>query len=105
VAQPERTIVITGANAGIGLACARAIAAAHPDVHLVLACRDPARGAAAARAITARGGARAEAMTLDLASLRSVRAFAAGLANGGRPPLRALVCNGGHAGGAGHPLY
>lgn len=95
MAQPEHTIVITGGNAGIGLACARAVAAADPCAHLVLACRDPERGAAAAREVAGRGGARVETLPLDLASLASVRAFAARLADDGRPPLRALVCNAG----------
>lgn len=93
--QPERTIVITGGNAGIGLECARAIAAADGRARLVLACRDLRGGAAAARDIAARSGVRAEALELDLASLASVRAFAARLAEGGGPPLGALVCNAG----------
>jgi NAD(P)-dependent dehydrogenase (short-subunit alcohol dehydrogenase family) len=96
VDKPEHTIVITGGNTGIGLACARAVAAAYPRAHLVLACRDPRRGSAAAQAL---GPGRAEAMELDLASLASVRAFAARVAArvaaDARPPLRALVCNAG----------
>ncbi len=95
MAQPEHTLVITGGNTGIGLACARAVAAAHPRTHLVLACRDVARASAEAERIAAGSGARVEALPLDLASLASVRAFAARLDADGRPPLRALICNAG----------
>lgn len=92
--QPDHTIVITGGNAGIGLACGQALAAADPRAHLVLACRDVAGASVQAQRIAARSGARVEALPLDLASLASVRAFAVRLADG-RPPLRTLVCNAG----------
>ncbi|HST58797.1 MAG TPA: SDR family NAD(P)-dependent oxidoreductase, partial [Longimicrobium sp.] len=95
MAQPEHTLVITGGNAGIGLTCARAIAAAEPRAHLVLACRDVGRASVEAQRIAAASGARVEALPLDLASLASVREFAARLQADGRPPLRALVCNAG----------
>jgi NAD(P)-dependent dehydrogenase (short-subunit alcohol dehydrogenase family) len=67
-----RSVVITGANSGIGRAAARALAGAHARV--VLAVRDLEKGKAAAATISGE----TEVRELDLASLSSVRAFAAG---------------------------
>ncbi|EWM14902.1 MULTISPECIES: oxidoreductase [unclassified Kutzneria] len=66
--QTGRVAVVTGANTGVGLATARALAKAGATV--VLACRDQARADAAAAET---GG---EPVLLDLASLASVRAGA-----------------------------
>jgi NAD(P)-dependent dehydrogenase (short-subunit alcohol dehydrogenase family) len=65
-----RTVVITGANSGIGLATARELARA--GARVVLAVRDTAKGERAAATIS---GDR-EVRPLDLADLASVRAFA-----------------------------
>ena len=70
-AQAGRTVVVTGANSGLGLATARELARA--GARVVLAVRDVARGEQAAATIE---GA-TEVRRLDLASLESVRAFAA----------------------------
>jgi len=67
-----RTVIITGANSGIGEAAAHALAAARARV--VLAVRDTVKGQAAA----ARMPGETEVRRLDLASLASVREFAAG---------------------------
>jgi NAD(P)-dependent dehydrogenase (short-subunit alcohol dehydrogenase family) len=70
--QEGRTVVITGGNAGLGYEVARVLAQA--GAATVLACRDPARGgAAAARIRAAAPGARVDLVRLDLASLASVR--------------------------------
>ena len=69
--QAGRTAVVTGANSGLGLETARALAAA--GAHVVLAVRDVARGEQAAAALTGD----VEVRRLDLADLTSVRAFAA----------------------------
>jgi len=68
--QHGRTIVITGANSGIGKQAALGLAGA--GARVVLAVRDEAKGRRAAAEI---GGA-SEVRQLDLASLDSVRAFA-----------------------------
>ena len=68
-----RTAVITGANAGLGLECARSLLASDETWHVVLAVRDPARGADAVAELGA--AQRCTVLSLDLASLRSVRAF------------------------------
>ncbi|MEU6285535.1 oxidoreductase [Streptomyces sp. NPDC047028] len=67
---PGRTAVITGANSGLGLATAQALAGA--GAHVVFAVRDLERGGAAA----ARTGGSTEVRRLDLADLASVREFA-----------------------------
>jgi NAD(P)-dependent dehydrogenase (short-subunit alcohol dehydrogenase family) len=66
-----KTVIVTGANSGIGHAAAAALATAGATV--VLAVRDQAKGEASAAAM--RGTT--EVRPLDLASLDSVRAFAA----------------------------
>ncbi len=68
--QAGRTVVVTGSNSGLGLATARALAAA--GARVVLAVRDVARGEQAAAGIEGS----TEVRRLDLASLDSVRAFA-----------------------------
>jgi NAD(P)-dependent dehydrogenase (short-subunit alcohol dehydrogenase family) len=74
--QYGRTVVITGANTGIGLETAMALA--EHGAGVVLACRDTGKaGRAAARITEAAPGAVVEVARLDLASLASVREAAA----------------------------
>src|SRR3954469_6759825 len=68
-----RTFVVTGANSGIGLAAARALGGA--GAHVVLAVRDPERGATAAASVPGSS----EVRPLDLADLASISEFASGL--------------------------
>jgi light-dependent protochlorophyllide reductase len=89
------TAIVTGANTGLGFECARALAETH-DWHVVVACRSAEKGREAVKRLlaqTRRSENEIEAMTLDLASLESVRDFARDFATERRPPLRALVCN------------
>jgi NAD(P)-dependent dehydrogenase (short-subunit alcohol dehydrogenase family) len=67
-----KTAIVTGASSGIGQATARALAA--HGARVVFAVRNTEKGKAAAAA--AHGGT--EVRELDLASLDSIRAFAAG---------------------------
>lgn len=70
-----KTAIVTGANSGIGFVAANAFAA--NGARVVLACRNAKLGVEAAkRIVAAQPDAQAEFMTLDLASLNSVRAFA-----------------------------
>jgi NAD(P)-dependent dehydrogenase (short-subunit alcohol dehydrogenase family) len=73
--QTGRVFVVTGANSGLGLVTARVLAG--KGAHVVLACRDTAKGEAAAAEIE---GSR-EVRRLDLADLDSVRDFAGQLSD------------------------
>jgi len=70
--QRGRIFIVTGANSGIGLPTARALAEA--GAHVVLAVRDAAKGETVAASIAGD----TEVRRLDLADLTSVRAFADG---------------------------
>ncbi|MHA0288822.1 SDR family NAD(P)-dependent oxidoreductase [Mycobacterium sp. C3-094] len=89
----SRSVVITGASAGLGLECARAVLADDPTWHVVLAVRDPARGAAAVDELGAPD--RCTVLPCDLASLRSVDGFVDAFTHADVPPLHAIVCNAG----------
>ncbi len=101
--MPQRTVVITGGNTGLGYACAAALLASEEGLpwHVVLACRNQERGRVAVSQLTQAAGrpGQVEVMRLDLASLASVRIFATELAarvrTGAIPPLYGLVCNAG----------
>ena len=71
-----RTVVVTGASAGLGVETTRSLASV--GAHVVMAVRDRAKGEAAAAKIRAGlPDASLEIGELDLASLASVREFAA----------------------------
>ena len=89
----NRSVIITGANTGLGLECARAILARDESWHIVLAVRDVSRGAAAVAELGAPD--RCTVLACDLASLASVHAFTTAVAAAGLPALHAVVCNAG----------
>ncbi len=69
-----KTIIVTGANTGIGFETARAMSAAGGRV--IFACRNPDSGQAAVeRALSSHPGCKAEFLKLDLASASSISAF------------------------------
>ena len=73
--QTGRTALVTGANSGIGYQSALELA--RSGAHVLLGCRNAAKGRAALdRLLRGAAGARAEVVELDMASLASVRAFA-----------------------------
>jgi NAD(P)-dependent dehydrogenase (short-subunit alcohol dehydrogenase family) len=82
--QAGRTVVVTGANSGLGEATARELAA--HGARVVLACRTVSKGEAAA----ARMSGDVSVQRLDLADLASVRSFAEQLG-----PVDVLVNNAG----------
>ena len=74
--QAGKTALITGANSGIGYQAALELA--RHGAHVLLGCRNEAKGRAALeRLLREAPGASAEVVPLDMASLASVRAFAA----------------------------
>jgi NAD(P)-dependent dehydrogenase (short-subunit alcohol dehydrogenase family) len=86
--QHGRVAVVTGANSGLGLVTATELA--RHGAHVVLAVRNTAAGLQAAGRI----GGDVQVRELDLASLDSVRAFAAKLA-ADHPTIDLLVNNAG----------
>ncbi len=73
--QKGKTVIVTGANTGIGYETALALYKAGANV--IVACRDKAKGEKAiAKMETEKGSGSLEIGVLDLASLESVRAFA-----------------------------
>lgn len=70
--QAGRVVLVTGANSGLGLRSAQALA--HAGAHVVLACRNETKGRAALESV-AKGatGAAPTLVHLDLANLTSVR--------------------------------
>lgn len=91
----ESAVLVTGATAGLGKHTA--IRLAERGWHVVVGYRDRVRADATLAAIRRRvGTAHVEALHLDLADLRAVAGAAAELRRpAGRPPLRAVVGNGG----------
>jgi NAD(P)-dependent dehydrogenase (short-subunit alcohol dehydrogenase family) len=92
--QTGRTIVVTGANSGIGFAAARVLV--ERGAHVVLAVRDTAKGEQAAARLTGSGAT--SVVELDLADLERVERCVATLLDR-HDALDALVCNAGVMGG------
>nr|XP_057932298.1 WW domain-containing oxidoreductase isoform X3 [Doryrhamphus excisus] len=87
----DKVVLITGGNSGIGFETARSFAL--HGAHVILACRNLSRASKAISSIQQEWHkARVEAMMCDLASLRSVRDFAASF-KAKKLPLHILVCN------------
>jgi retinol dehydrogenase 12 len=89
-----RTIIITGANTGIGAACAMQLAG--PDTHLLLACRSEEKAKPVLNAVES-AGARATFVALDLCDLAQVAGAARRLAES-EPSIDILVNNAGIGG-------
>ena len=89
----DRFAIVTGANSGLGFGLAGRLAAAGADVLITV--RSEEKGAdTVARLVEADPTARVSYGILDLASLESVRAFAATQAKAGRP-IDILINNAG----------
>ncbi|HEV8556795.1 MAG TPA: oxidoreductase [Actinophytocola sp.] len=84
-AQSGRTVVVTGANSGLGAATARELARA--GAHVIIACRNVSKGEAAAATMAGT----VEVRPLDLADLSSIRSFASTLSD----PFDVLINNAG----------
>jgi NAD(P)-dependent dehydrogenase (short-subunit alcohol dehydrogenase family) len=91
-----QTVLITGANTGIGLATGRALAARGASI--LLACRSEAKARAVIEQITTQtGNDKLTYLPLDLADLNSVRQCAQTFLSTDRP-LHVLINNAGLAG-------
>ena len=91
--QTGRVVLVTGANSGLGLRTAEALAAHGAEV--LLACRNAEKAAAALTTVNAgASGPKARVVALDLASLESVAACAAEV-DGSVERLDVLVNNAG----------
>ena len=74
-ALPEKTVLITGGNAGIGKEVARQLASRHDFAHIYLACRNPERASTARADLEAETGRNIfDIVLMDVADLGSVRA-------------------------------
>ncbi len=92
----EDTVLITGANSGLGKDMARQLALRGDFAKIYLGCRNQARAEAAKRELeNVTGTARFEIVLMDVSDPRSVRSATAFL----HRPLTALVMNAGGSGG------
>jgi NAD(P)-dependent dehydrogenase (short-subunit alcohol dehydrogenase family) len=91
--QTGKTALVTGANSGIGYQAALVLA--RHGAHVLLACRNAAKGLAALERLKREApGAAAELVEVDMASLASIRSFATAFAGRGIP-LDLLINNAG----------
>ncbi|BBA89942.1 MULTISPECIES: oxidoreductase [Mycobacterium] len=72
-----RTVIVTGANSGLGAVTARELA--RHGTRVILAVRNTSKGEAAAQQMTGPNAGPVEVRRLDLQDLSSVREFAAGV--------------------------
>jgi retinol dehydrogenase 12 len=93
----SKTFIVTGSNTGIGRITATTLASR--GAHVILASRSRPKAELVVADIQARGGS-AEAATLDLAELESVRAFARQILER-KTAIAALINNAGLAGARG----
>jgi protochlorophyllide reductase len=91
--QTGRTVLVTGATSGLGLASAIALAGA--GARVLLGARDGGRGATALERVLAEGGPAAELVELDLADLASVHRAAADVRERTGDALHVLLNNAG----------
>ena len=93
-----KTVIITGANSGLGFETARKIAS-DTNFRLILACRNREKAKDAAKQIiTETGNQSIICMQLDTASLKSVRQFEKDYIQAGYGAIYALLCNAGISG-------
>lgn len=91
-----KTVIITGANSGLGFETAKKIAKASKEYQIILACRNLEKAENAGDAIALESGnQQIYAMELDTSSLRSVRDFAQKYIDSGYGSIDVLLCNAG----------
>ena len=91
-----KSIIITGANSGIGFECVMQMAKLAPDDQIILACRDVQAGNEAVQKIKQKTNHKnLICLPLNLASLQSVRDFKTVFLKLSSPAITALVNNAG----------
>ena len=91
-----KTVMITGANSGLGLNAGIKIAGASDEYWLILACRNLDKAELAKREIMVKSkNKNVEIMELDVSSLASVRLFVDKYVTRIGEPIYALLCNAG----------
>ena len=91
-----KSIIITGANSGIGFECAMQMAKLAPNDQIILACRNVQAGYEAVQRIKQKTNHKyLLCLSLDLASLQSVRDFKTAFLTLPSPVITALVNNAG----------
>ncbi|TCN59474.1 MULTISPECIES: SDR family NAD(P)-dependent oxidoreductase [Flavobacterium] len=91
-----KSIIITGANSGIGFKCALQMAKIATNEQIILACRNVQAGNEAIQIIKNKTGHQnLKCLQLDLASLKSIRQFASTFSKEKEPVISALVNNAG----------
>jgi light-dependent protochlorophyllide reductase len=92
----NKSVIITGANSGLGFECAKTIASANQGWHIIIACRNLTKAEEAKQQlISASQNDQISVLELDLASLQSVRNFVAKFRQSNFPPLHGLINNAG----------
>ena len=90
-----KTVIITGANSGLGFETAKCFAMG--GWHIIMACRNPEKANAAREKLISKSGNREiEVLNLDLSSLQSVQDFVSEIRQRGSS-IEALDCNAGIA--------
>eukprot|EP01031_Cornospumella_fuschlensis_P023871 gene23871-28911_t len=92
VAVAVKTLVITGASSGIGLAAVKQLLAADNELNIVLACRDESKTVQIIRNLPSICQTRAEFQQVDVSDFNSVRRFAGKLKD---RPIDYLALNAG----------
>jgi NAD(P)-dependent dehydrogenase (short-subunit alcohol dehydrogenase family) len=89
----SRSIIVTGANSGLGLEAAKELARDRSNL-IIVACRNPQAGRNAVADLQT-SGATAAFLPLDLNNQQSIREFVDAFRAAKLPPLFAIVCNAG----------
>ncbi|MFD1485201.1 SDR family NAD(P)-dependent oxidoreductase [Lacticaseibacillus baoqingensis] len=93
-----KTVIVTGANSGLGFETTKQLVALPSDYQVIMACRNLTKANAARDEILqAVPAAQLVCLALDTSSLASVRSFVAAFKQLGLP-LAGLICNAGIAG-------
>eukprot|EP00833_Pecoramyces_ruminatium_P001362 jgi/Orpsp1_1/1175394/evm.model.c7180000053685.1 len=89
-----KTVIITGANHGLGFEAAKKIAKNSNDFNIILACRNSERAENAKNIIiNETKNPNVSVMILDTSSIKSVREFVDNYRENVKEPVYALVCN------------